>query len=123
MSDDLPRRRLDDNGLEVLDDTPVAIPVRFSRAETLVDQVRRLVAGELSGAATLAGFESFDEADDFDVGDDYDPRSRYELDDGQAEYDLRADDRYKRPPKPPGENSTVVKGEEPKASLDVPPTK
>lgn len=110
------KRCLDDDGSEVLDTTPVAIPVRFSRAETIVEQVRRLVAGELSGAATLAGFESFDEADDFDVGDDYEPSSRYELDDGQAEYDLRSDERYKRPPKPvdgPPADPPVVKGGEP----------
>lgn len=122
-SDGRPPRRLNDDGSEVLDDTPVALPVRFQRAETLVEQVRRLVRGELSGAATLAGWESFDEADDFNVGDDYEPSSPHELDDDQVHYDLRADERYKRPPVTPGEQSPVVKGAEPKASLDPAPVK
>lgn len=107
---DVKRRKLDDNGCEVLDDTPVAMPVRFGRAENLSETVRRLVAGELSGYAASQGFESFDEADDFEVGDDYDPRSRYELDDVQSEYDIRYDDRYKRrPPAAQGASGEGVK--------------
>lgn len=71
---------LDDQGREVLDDTPVAIPVRMKRAETLLEQVQSVVRGELSRQAMAEGLETFDEANDFDVGDDYDPRSEYEVD-------------------------------------------
>lgn len=90
------RTRLTDDGCEILDDTPVALPVRFKRPESLVAQVQRLVAGEMSRLAEQAGYESFDEADDFDVGDEDDLRSQYELDDGQLEYDMRNDERYKK---------------------------
>lgn len=88
--------RLTDDGQEIPSDEKVAIPVRFTRADTLSEQVRRLVAGELSGLASSQGYESFDEADDFDVGDDYDPRSVHELDDEQIGYDIRYDARYQK---------------------------
>lgn len=71
--------KLDENGHEILDDTPVAIPARLSRAETLTEQVRRLIREEASRAAQAAGFETFEEADDFEIEDDYDPRSPHEL--------------------------------------------
>lgn len=72
--------KLDKKGHEVLDDTPVAIPLRFSRPETLAEQVRSLLYGELSRFADSQGYETMEEADDFDVGDDFDPASPYEYD-------------------------------------------
>lgn len=66
--------------MEYFDDTPVAIPVRFTRQQTLTEQIRNLIRSEAIRAEALeAGFESFEDADDFDVGDDYDPRSPHEL--------------------------------------------
>lgn len=112
-----PPSRLDDDGAEVLDPTPVAMPVKFKRSRSLIEDVQALVQGELSRLADAHGFESFDEADDFDVGEDYDPRSPHELDDGQLEYDIRADERFKkveeaeaqvRPAKPPEDPETPV---------------
>lgn len=81
---------------EELDDTPVAMPLRFQRVENLTDQIRRTIREEFSRQAQIEGHESFLEADDFDVGDDYDPRSDYELDDDQVRYDIRNDPRYVR---------------------------
>lgn len=92
-----PEKRLDDMGQEVLSDEAVSLPVKFLRTESLVQEVQRLVRGELSRAAQQYELESFDEADDFDCGDE-DPRSIHELDDDQERYDIRNDERYKRRP-------------------------
>lgn len=88
-------RRLNDDGAEVLDDKPVALPARFKRADNLRDQVQAFVRQEMSALASSNDYESFDEADDFDVDDiDFDPRSRYELDDGALDYNIRLDPKY-----------------------------
>jgi len=81
---------LNENGHEVLDDTPVEIPLRFRREETINEKVQRLVELNISARAEANGFETFDEADDFDVQDEYDPRSRYELDTSEMLYDRNA---------------------------------
>lgn len=64
---------------EKLDDTPVAIPLKFKAVETSTERMRRIIREEMSRAAEDAGHETFEEADDFDVGDDYDPTSPYEM--------------------------------------------
>lgn len=72
-------KRLDENGWELPDGTPVVIPSGFKRPETLAEQVQRIIRTEASRRAEEAGFESFEEADDFDVGeDDFDPDTPYE---------------------------------------------
>lgn len=98
------RPRLDDLGREVLDNSPVAIPLRFRRQENLASEVQRLVQHYISTAAEAQGHETFEEADDFDVGDDYDPHSPYELDEDQIYYDHR-DQRLPDQP-PAGTNPT-----------------
>lgn len=100
--------RLNNKGQEVLDDTPVTLPLRFQRGENIADRVRDLVEKELSRRAEHAGYESVDEANDFDVGDDYDPRSDHEVDeDAEAEYFRQRDERnsgwFKRAKKAPAE--------------------
>ena len=73
--------KLDEKGHEVLDQTPLAIPVGFGPPETLAEQIRRILRTEQFRASIEAeGHESFEEADDFDVGDDFDPKSPYEED-------------------------------------------
>lgn len=70
---------LDADGNEVLDTTPVEIPLGFNRPPSIQETIARY----MNSAALLAerqGMESFEEAEDFDVGDDYDPSSPYELD-------------------------------------------
>lgn len=71
---------LDKNGFyELLDPTPMAIPVGYKQPETLADQIRRMVRSErLAQEVEAAGFETWEEADDFDVDDDFDPTSPYE---------------------------------------------
>lgn len=64
---------------EILDDTPVAVPLKFKRESGFNDLVRAMIRSEeLRREAEKAGVETFDEADDFEVGDDYDPKSPYE---------------------------------------------
>lgn len=64
---------------EKLDDTPVAIPLKFRRVETQADRMRRIIREEMSRAAEVQGYETFEEADDFSIPDDYDPSSPYEM--------------------------------------------
>jgi len=69
---------LNENGHEILDDTPVAIPLRFSRPPSKLEDLRAMLK-IVSREAENAGQETFEESDDFDIGDDYDPRSPWEL--------------------------------------------
>lgn len=72
--------RHDTDGQEVLDSTPIALPVGFKRPETLAEQVARLVRSEsFNSQMRSQGRESFDEANDFDF-DDEDPLTPYEAD-------------------------------------------
>ncbi len=71
--------KLDENGHEIPDSRPLAVPVGFERPETLAEQVQRLVRGGLSRAAEADGFESFEDAEDFDIDDEPDdPSTIYE---------------------------------------------
>lgn len=64
-------KRLDENGSEVLDSTPVALPVGFKRPESIHDTIRRLIRTErYSRQMEAAGYETLEESDDFDVGDE-----------------------------------------------------
>lgn len=87
--------RLTDDGAEILDDTPVAIPMRIKKMMNDTDRIQAAVQA-ISRAMEEAGEETFEEADDFDVGEDYDlhPFTQYELDSEVAE--LVAYDRYER---------------------------
>lgn len=70
-----------ENGHEVPDPTPVAMPAGFQRPPSIRDLLRAMVSTELSRQAEAEGYESFEEADDFNVGDDPEiMRSDYELD-------------------------------------------
>ncbi len=72
---------LDDNGHEIPDPNPVALPLGFKRPETLAEQIQRMVRTQVSDAALAGGAETFEDADDFDTGDDDDdePGTPYEL--------------------------------------------
>lgn len=70
----------DDKGREVLDPTPVALPVGWKRPESLQELVQRMVREHVSRVAAAEGEESFDEADDFEVEDDLvEPPTAHEL--------------------------------------------
>lgn len=62
---------------EVLDLTPVAIPLKYTRMSQHNETIRQLIRSELSRVADAKGYESFEEADDFNV-EDLDPSSPYE---------------------------------------------
>lgn len=75
---------------EVLDSTPVAMPVNFHRPPTLQEQIQRLTRQSLNKLAAQEGKESFEEADDFDIGEDFEPASPHEIEFGpekEAEFE------------------------------------
>lgn len=68
-----------DKGEEIMDQTPITLPIDFKRPEPLGDMIRRLVRKQISDIAVAKGQESFDDADDFNIPDDpIDPLSPYE---------------------------------------------
>lgn len=72
---------LDKNGREVLDQTPVSLPIHFDRPEPIHMRLRRMIL-----EATMdqkAGDETFEDANDFEIEDD--PSS---YDTGYTEPDL-----------------------------------
>lgn len=71
-------QRLDENGHELLDQTPVTVPAGFRRPETLAEQVQRLVRNHISRQAEAEGYESFEESEDFDVDEPEEPSTIYE---------------------------------------------
>lgn len=85
------RPRLDERGAEVLDDTPVTLPVRYQRGENITERVQRMVEETISRRAGQMGLETADEANDFYVeGDDYFPSSEHEVDeDAEAEFEFQ----------------------------------
>lgn len=71
--------RLNERGQEVLDPTPMAIPVGFAKPESLEARMARAVRLASLHAANQ-GFETIEEAEDFDTGeDDYVPYSEHEV--------------------------------------------
>lgn len=72
--------RINERGQEVLDPTPLEIPLGFRVPESLSEQVKRLVRRQLSEAADGRGYETFDEANDFDIPDDQvEPDTPFEM--------------------------------------------
>lgn len=82
LSDGQPSRtsseRLNADGWEVLDTTPLSLPSGFKRPETLAEQVQRLVRGSISRYAEASGAETWEEANDFELDEDFDPTTPYE---------------------------------------------
>lgn len=67
-------------GKEIVDNTPVEMPLGFKKPESLEAQIQRLVRVHLSESSEKAGFESFEDSEDFDIEDDpLDPSTPYEL--------------------------------------------
>lgn len=60
---------LDKQGREWLDETPVSIPIPFTRPEPIHLRLRRIVEQYHQEMRDAEEYESFDDADDFDVGD------------------------------------------------------
>lgn len=64
---------------EWLDPTPMAPPIGYVKAPSMVDRMRQMIRQEMSEAARNSGHESFEEAEDFDIDDEYDPASPWEM--------------------------------------------
>lgn len=63
---------------EVPDPTPMAPPLGYKPAPSIMEQVRDMVRSEqLRAAALSAGAETFEESEDFDV-EEYEPSSQWE---------------------------------------------
>lgn len=58
-------------GQEVLDNTPLSIPVPFTRPEPIHQRIRRMIL--LAQREAGEGYETEEEANDFDVPDDPNP--------------------------------------------------
>lgn len=58
------------NGQQVLENTPVEIPIGCQVPESLEMQMMRMIRQEVSRAAVAAGHESIDEAYDFEMAED-----------------------------------------------------
>lgn len=76
----LTEKGLHADGTPVLDPLPIAPPIGYVKAPSMVEIVRDMVRGErLRQEAEAAGYETFEESEDFDVGDeDVHARSPYE---------------------------------------------
>lgn len=57
------------NGEQILDNTPIEVPLGWNAPETMEMMIARMVRNEVSQAAVAAGRESLDEAYDFDIPD------------------------------------------------------
>lgn len=64
-----------DKGFEYLDDTPVAVPVKFRQAPGEVDRMKSLMAQLIVDLRGRSDVESFEESLDFEDPDDDDPLS------------------------------------------------
>lgn len=78
---------LNEKGWEVPDPTPITRAVKFGRAPSTLDEVRRAL-GILTREAEEHGFETPEEADDFNVGDDFDPT------DVGTRWEVQGDERF-----------------------------
>lgn len=101
-------------GAEILDTTPIEVPLHYRRPESLEEKLKRVVHNELSQAAAAREMETFEESDDFDVEDDQDTLpSKYEMTDMQEEQPLirrgNADVQDERPGARPGGEKKVEK--------------
>lgn len=70
-----------EKGEEILDQTPVALPVGYKKQIPLNERIRSMVREEASRWAQENGNETFEEADDFNIADDpVDPSTPWEED-------------------------------------------
>lgn len=70
-------KKFNEKGEELMDPTPMALPVGYKRPPSIQEQIARYIR-QSEMLAKQNGQETFEEADDFDVGDDFDPYSPYE---------------------------------------------
>lgn len=76
-------KKLTAAGNEILDTTPIAIPLGFRKPKSITEQIAEFVNNErIRQSLDAAGYETFEDAEDFEIGDDYEslPDSKYEAD-------------------------------------------
>lgn len=99
---------INEKGQEVLDPTPVAIPVK--KRPTQGERLREIIRSEaLSRELASQGVETFDEADDFEIEDDpVDPQTPYEeVFDGNVLEDAYRVAAARQPKRPEAPGETV----------------
>jgi len=77
-------KRHDEQNREVLDKTPVEMPLGYEKPESLESMIARMIR-TTSVQAAKAGFETAEEADDFDDDDEGELKSEYQFTDMQEE--------------------------------------
>lgn len=88
---------------EVLDTTPVEMPIGYERPESLASMIARMInSTELQRAAQKQGLETFEESDDFDMDDDGEMVSPYQL------TDMQEDKPYVQPAQKPTKQPIVA---------------
>lgn len=78
------QKRHDHLNREVLDKTPVEMPLGYEKPESLESMIARMIR-HTSTMAQKQGFESEEEANDFDDDDDNEMKSEYQFTDMQEE--------------------------------------
>lgn len=73
--------RLNEKGHEVLDNTPVVMPLGMKKPVDIQTMIQRQIIRALGEQQSRSGMETFEEADDFDVEDEVELKSAYELQD------------------------------------------
>lgn len=69
----------EDNRYEVLDPTPMALPLGAEKPMSLKEEMLRFIGEQFSRMADTQGEETFNEADDFEMPDSDDWHSPYEM--------------------------------------------
>lgn len=60
---------INEKGQEVLDKTPVELPIGYKHPLPLDERMKMLIKDELSEFADSKGYETWEEANDFDIGE------------------------------------------------------
>lgn len=112
--------RLDADGRELLNPTPIAPPIGYKPAPSLRDTIRDMIQSEHLARA-YEGAETFEEADDFEIGDDFAevPRSPFEVN-FDPPRDAPAEPLAAPPAPPPAPPASPPAP--PPAGADTPPT-
>ena len=67
------------NRFEVLDYTPIAVPIGMKRPESMHDMITRIIGNKFADIKLDSETETFEESEDFEIDDDdYDPSSPWE---------------------------------------------
>lgn len=114
-------KRLTDKGREILDSTPISVPVRIRKPLSDYDRFRNMVQ-VASLEAQNSGFESIEDSQDFDIEDEFDEFFSNHEDDEDQDALLELQQAYKKLPErfkkrkatPPKDKPDTVTEERPK---------